>query len=543
MESVFCVVIVVSSCRREELSRCVRDMSRHGSMTPSFFPFLSDSSLGLDSDVLARSELSLICSESLSDGREELFTEKMSSIHLSKYPFSSFDQRTTSPVRLLFRRGRKINEEMLVELRNWSVFFFVFVSVHHSSNAGTNKIRWTMDITRIGNGGLPKPIVPTDVVPSSSSAIGHLITNPLDECQTSSARDSGCYSSTADELHLMQPQQARCSTRIEPYQKQRKATGRFDEHERPVGQAPFDKVVINVSGLRFETRASTLQRYPQTLLGDKQRRAHFFDYMNNEYFFERHRSSFEAVLYFYQSGGRLSRPENISAEIFLEEIKFFDLGKSIEAAKRGKHRVCSRLGNEVLKRYRKQEGYVEEIPVQRPVNNLQRAIWEAFECPESSNIARVVAIISIVMITVSIATFIIETLPSIRNEPSPFLDNNHVNNASHFQSSPSGNETRFFWIFFIIETICVTWFSFEFVCRFVVAPSKFSFIKNGPNIIDVVSIIPYFIQLIGLIYQKKDSNVSGFSSTLTVLRIVRLVRVFRIFKLSRHFKVSRQSSA
>lgn len=188
-----------------------------------------------------------------------------------------------------------------------------------------------MDITRIGNGGLPKPIILTDVVPS---AIGHLITNPLDECQTSSARDSGCYSSTADELHLMQPQQARCSTRIEPSQKQRKATGRFDESDRPVGQPPFDKVVINVSGLRFETRASTLQRYPHTLLGDKQRRAHFFDYMNNEYFFERHRSSFEAVLYFYQSGGRLTRPENISSEIFLEEIKFFDLGKSIETANR-----------------------------------------------------------------------------------------------------------------------------------------------------------------------------------------------------------------
>ena len=191
-----------------------------------------------------------------------------------------------------------------------------------------------------------------------------------------------------------------------------------------------------------------------------------------------------------------------------------------------------------MKRYRKQEGYVEEIPVQRPVNNLQRVIWEVFECPESSNMARVVAIISIVMITVSIATFIIETLPSIRNEPSPFLDNHPVYNASQFQLLPSGNETRFFWIFFIIETICVTWFSFEFICRFAVAPSKFAFIKNGPNVIDVVSIIPYFIQLIGLIYQKKDSNVSGFSSTLTVLRIVRLVRVFRIFKLSRHFKVS-----
>jgi potassium voltage-gated channel Shaker-related subfamily A protein len=147
--------------------------------------------------------------------------------------------------------------------------------------------------------------------------------------------------------------------------------------------------------------------------------------------------------------------------------------------------------------------------------------------------ARMVAIISIIMIIVSIATFIIETIPSIRNEQPVSLDNN----TNQYQTLSSNSETGVFWIFFIIETICVAWFSLEFICRFLVAPSKFAFIKNGPNIIDVVSIIPYFIQLIGLNYQKKNNNVSGFSSTLTVLRIVRLVRVFRIFKLSRHFKV------
>lgn len=191
----------------------------------------------------------------------------------------------------------------------------------------------------------------------------------------------------------------------------------------------------------------------------------------------------------------------------------------------------------MLKRYRKQEGYVEEIPIERPANHLQRKVWEVFECPESSNMARVVAVISIVMITLSIALFIIETLPSIRNEmnvPSPLMSSG---NGSYTPEVHGSGETKYFWIFFIIETVCVTWFCFELICRFIVAPSKFAFIKNGPNIIDVVSIIPYFLQLIGLIYQKKDSGVSGFSSTLTVLRIVRLVRVFRIFKLSRHFKV------
>jgi hypothetical protein len=195
-----------------------------------------------------------------------------------------------------------------------------------------------MNINRIGNGGIAKTSIQTDVVTSSSSVIAHLTHNPFDECQTSSTRDSGCYSSTADELHLMQSRLSQSNTTTEQQQQHstrpRKLTYNQTHPDRPAGNEPFDKVVINVSGLRFETRASTLQRYPHTLLGDKQRRAHFFDYMNNEYFFERHRSSFEAVLYFYQSGGRLARPENISAEIFLEEIKFFDLGRQIQQENR-----------------------------------------------------------------------------------------------------------------------------------------------------------------------------------------------------------------
>jgi hypothetical protein len=128
----------------------------------------------------------------------------------------------------------------------------------------------------------------------------------------------------------MQPHLSTTNNSIQQQQQQQIKASRppegFNSSRRSSESEPFDKVIINVSGLRFETRASTLQRYPHTLLGDKQRRALFFDYMNNEYFFERHRSSFEAVLYFYQSGGRLTRPEHISAEIFLEEIKFFDLG-------------------------------------------------------------------------------------------------------------------------------------------------------------------------------------------------------------------------
>ena len=188
-----------------------------------------------------------------------------------------------------------------------------------------------MEINRLGNGKIYKPPSLTEVVPSTSSVVGHLIQNPLDDCQTSTSRDNACYSSAADEVHLMQSKLSRCNASTESSSSQRRKSRKLtklpNDPDRTIVNEPFDKVVINVSGLRYETRASTLQRYPHTLLGDKHRRARFFDYMNNEYFFERHRSSFEAVLYFYQSGGRLARPEHISAEIFLEEIKFFDLGK------------------------------------------------------------------------------------------------------------------------------------------------------------------------------------------------------------------------
>uniref|UniRef100_A0A182MB49 Potassium channel tetramerisation-type BTB domain-containing protein n=1 Tax=Anopheles culicifacies TaxID=139723 RepID=A0A182MB49_9DIPT len=59
---------------------------------------------------------------------------------------------------------------------------------------------------------------------------------------------------------------------------------------------------MNVSGLRFETQLRTLNQFPDTLLGDPDRRLRYFDPLRNEYFFDRNRPSFDAILYYYQSG-------------------------------------------------------------------------------------------------------------------------------------------------------------------------------------------------------------------------------------------------
>ena len=38
----------------------------------------------------------------------------------------------------------------------------------------------------------------------------------------------------------------------------------------------------------------------------------YYDPVHDEYFFDRHRNCFEAIIYYYQSGGRLRRCANIN---------------------------------------------------------------------------------------------------------------------------------------------------------------------------------------------------------------------------------------
>ena len=83
--------------------------------------------------------------------------------------------------------------------------------------------------------------------------------------------------------------------------------------------------------MKFETLLRTLNQFPSTLLGDTARRIRYWDPDRNEYFFDRNRPSFDAILHFYQSGGRLRRPINVPLDVFAEEIKFFDLGEDVLA--------------------------------------------------------------------------------------------------------------------------------------------------------------------------------------------------------------------
>ena len=89
----------------------------------------------------------------------------------------------------------------------------------------------------------------------------------------------------------------------------------------------YTYICFQVGGLRYETQIRTLNQFPDTLLGDPSRRVRYFDPVRNEYYFDRHRNCFEAIIYYYQSGGRLRRPVNVPLDVFSEEIQFYELGE------------------------------------------------------------------------------------------------------------------------------------------------------------------------------------------------------------------------
>ncbi|XP_036957721.1 potassium voltage-gated channel subfamily A member 3-like isoform X2 [Acanthopagrus latus] len=275
-------------------------------------------------------------------------------------------------------------------------------------------------------------------------------------------------------------------------------------------QGCCERVVINISGLRFETQLKTFNQFPETLLGDPRKRMRYFDPLRNEYFFDRNRPSFDAILYYYQSGGRIRRPVNVPIDIFSEEIRFYQLGE------------------EAMEKFRDDEGFIKEEERILPKHEFQKQVWLLFEYPESSGPARGIAIVSVLVILISIVIFCMETLPEFRDDREATVAP-PVNGTAPHAHSPFTDP------FFVIETLCIIWFSFELLVRFFACPSKTTFSKNIMNIIDIVAIIPYFITL-GTELAERETNSSQQAMSLAILRVIRLVRVFRIFKLSRHSK-------
>lgn len=250
------------------------------------------------------------------------------------------------------------------------------------------------------------------------------------------------------------------------------------------------RIVINVSGTIFETFEKTLQRFPETLLGDTIKRLSFYKPISEEYYFNRNRQCFEAIFSFYQTFGQLRCPLDIKIDVFEHECRFFDLPDASIYAMKLKAGILPELQ------------FAQEIPA---AHSCRAHVWNFLEHPDSSYAARVFTLVSLTAILLSIVLAIFETVDVVKYALNDLIDN--------------------FWG--VTELTLNSWFLLELIMRFSSAPIRKDFVRNWLNFIDSLAVGPYFIMM-AITPDKVDSL--GF------LRILRLVRIFRLFKLSKHSK-------
>ena len=126
----------------------------------------------------------------------------------------------------------------------------------------------------------------------------------------------------------------------------------WSDATRDVTLTAEDFLVFNVSGMKYETLRATLERFPRTLLGNQRRRDKYFVTSKKAYFFDRCKQSFEAILFYYQTGGILTRPPAIPMGRFEEEVVFYE------------------LGDEVLKSLWKEEGFLGDMVTMETPNHF-----------------------------------------------------------------------------------------------------------------------------------------------------------------------------
>ena len=93
---------------------------------------------------------------------------------------------------------------------------------------------------------------------------------------------------------------------------------------------------------------------------------------------------------------------------------------------------------------------------------------------------------------------------------------------------------------FVVESICVAWFTLEFLLRFVNAQSKLAFARGPLNIIDAIAILPYYVSLVVDVGDESQEDVvmgagRGYLDKLSlILRLLRALRILYVMRLARH---------
>ena len=195
-----------------------------------------------------------------------------------------------------------------------------------------------------------------------------------------------------------------------------------------------------------------------------------YDPDNNEIFFNYRHNNIMGILNFYRSN-ILHISNDCCPIAFMADLSYWGLPETaLEPCCFKRWMECK---DQLEWEQPKEDVSQEEFPP--GASRLQQRLWDTFEHPHTSTLARVIGSISVACIFISTIILTLETLPYFQEHE----------NKIHGEFAP----------FMIIEAIYMAYFTFEFLIRLISCPSKFDFLKNTMNWIDLLAIVPYFFTL------------------------------------------------
>ncbi|XP_035654584.1 potassium voltage-gated channel subfamily G member 4-like [Oncorhynchus keta] len=291
--------------------------------------------------------------------------------------------------------------------------------------------------------------------------------------------------------------------------------------------------VINVGGNQYTFPWSTLEQFPLTRLGrlcglsspeEIAGVCDDYDETRREFFFDRSPSAFRVILNFL-AAGKLRMLREMCVLSLHDELLYW--GVEMTYMERCcKRKMYTRI-EEMNEHERQEEEQRQRHALLRPpveetrYRKFMNQLRDMVENPQSGLPGKIFACLSVVMVAVTVISLCISTMPDLREEEDRGECSQKCRNM------------------FIVETVCVAWFSLEWILRFIQARSKLEFIRGPLNVIDAMAILPYYVSLVvdeddPAMDHEKAGGTSYLDKLGLVLRILRALRILYVMRLARH---------
>ncbi|XP_056619283.1 potassium voltage-gated channel subfamily S member 2-like [Triplophysa dalaica] len=291
---------------------------------------------------------------------------------------------------------------------------------------------------------------------------------------------------------------------------------------------------INVGGFRRRLLSTRLSRFPETrlarLLQCRSKESILelcddYDDFDKEFYFDRNPALFPYVLHFYNTG-RLHVMGELCIFSFSQEIEYWGINEFfIDSCCSSMYHCRKMEPGQTDWDDKSEEGNtassLDEIAEfynnagkfdKQPLGSARRRIWLVLDNPGYSLPSRVISIFSILVVLGSVATMC-------------------MNSMSEFTLLDGDGRPLEDPRFETMERFGIGWFTFELLARFAVAPDILHFFQHPLNLIDLVSILPFYLTLMANLVAKSSPALVNLGR---VAQVLRLMRVFRILKLARH---------